>query len=102
MKILQIATMSLMLGSIAACGGKTVEERRSEKIREFTQVCQQYGFESDTDAMAQCIQTEIAKAEEARRRAWKAISDAGKALQGPTTTNTSCTQWGNRINCSSY
>ena len=91
-----------MLGSIAACSGKSAQERRKEQIQEFTQVCQQYGFRTGTNEMAQCIQTEIAKAEEARRRAWQAISDAGKALQGPPTTNTSCTQWGNSIDCTTY
>ena len=102
MKPFRILGMFLIVGSIAACSGQTAEERRKEQIREFTQVCQQYGFKSGTNSMAQCIQTEIAKAEEARRRAWQAISDAGEALQGPRTTNTSCSQWGNRIDCTTY
>jgi len=102
MTILRTFIFFLMFGSIAACSGKSAEERRREQIQEFTQVCQQYGFKTGTNAMAQCIQTEIAKAEEARRRAWQAISDAGEALQGPRTTNTSCSQWGNRIDCSTY
>ena len=59
------------------------------------------GFTRGTNAIAQCVQTATARAEADWIRRWQAIKEADKALQGPATTTTNCTAFGNSMNCRS-
>ena len=96
-KLLLILGLSL---GLVGCG-VSYEERRKAQISAATDLCVSYGYSRGTSAIAQCIQTETARAEEDRRRRWQAIAEAGEALQGPATTTTNCNAWGNSLNCTS-
>ena len=96
-QILLIFGLSLAL---VGCG-VSYEERRKAQISAATDLCVSYGFTRGTNAIAQCVQTATARAEADRIRRWQAIKEAGEALQGPATTTTNCTAFGNSMNCRS-
>lgn len=84
-------------------------ERRAAQIAYVTPICESYGFVKGTQAMAACVQSEINQRLEQQRRAWQAVSDAGRAMQSYgkdddnesmiKRDNVSCRQRGQYLEC---
>ena len=113
--MLRTFILLLFASLVTSCGMSAEEikqaqaERRAAQIAYVTPICESYGFVKGTQAMAACVQSEINQRLEQQRRAWQAVSDAGRAMQSYgkdddnesmiKRDNVSCRQRGQYLEC---
>ena len=102
----KFCTLLAALGYVAGCAADGAAGREgspvwfmrttpAEQAAYFQSVCVTYGFKPNTPQMAQCIQTEATNTRSSARKRMQDISNSN------TTTNTTCTGFGNTLNCTS-
>lgn len=73
-----------------------------QKMAYFQQVCQGYGFQPGTSAMAQCAQNEAMSTRQSASARAAALSQYNNSLQPKPMTNTTCRNINGIINCSTW
>ena len=92
-------------GGVGAVGSPMwqMTASKDEKINTFVATCVSYGFKQDTKEMAQCIASESRAARESAARSLDTVN-RNNAIRNSNArrTSTTCTGFGNTLNCHTY